>query len=142
MAYPGAHGLKTGATPNAGYCLVAAATRFGRSMMTVVMGCANDTARHNEAKQLLDFGFSFPKIASVNRPLSDPSSGQFIITGQSLPNASITIRAAPSLPGPFSFLGAPNPWVGQQWGYEVLLAWMYGAAGWLVCFMILSSPIG
>ena len=32
---------------------------------------------------------------------------------------------------PFTFLGAPNPWVGQQWGYEVALSWMYGVAAWL-----------
>lgn len=32
---------------------------------------------------------------------------------------------------PFTFLGAPNPWVGQQWGYEVALSWMYGAGAWL-----------
>jgi D-alanyl-D-alanine carboxypeptidase len=106
MAYPGAHGIKTGATPNANFCLVAGATRFGRSMTTVVLGCANDPTRHNEAKRLLDFGFSFPKITSVSRPISDPSSGHFIVTGQSLPNASITIRAGPSLPGTFSFLGS------------------------------------
>lgn len=106
MAYPGANGVKTGATPNAGHCLVAGATRFGRSMLTVVLGSANDTTRHNESKKLLDFGFSFPKITSVSRPTSDPSSGHLIITGQSLPNASITIREAPSFPGPFSVLGA------------------------------------
>jgi hypothetical protein len=32
---------------------------------------------------------------------------------------------------PFTFLGAPNPWVGQQWGYEVLLSWMFAAGAWL-----------
>lgn len=32
---------------------------------------------------------------------------------------------------PFSFLGAPNPWVGQQWGYEVLLSLMMQVGAWL-----------
>jgi hypothetical protein len=32
---------------------------------------------------------------------------------------------------PFTFLGAPNPWVGQQWGYEVALSWMHGIGAWL-----------
>jgi hypothetical protein len=32
---------------------------------------------------------------------------------------------------PFSFLGAPNPWIGQQWGYEVALSWMYAAGAFL-----------
>jgi len=32
---------------------------------------------------------------------------------------------------PFTFLGAPNAWVGQQWGYEVALSWMFAATAWL-----------
>lgn len=32
---------------------------------------------------------------------------------------------------PFTFLGAPNPWVGQQWGYEVALSWTYAIGAWL-----------
>jgi hypothetical protein len=32
---------------------------------------------------------------------------------------------------PFTFLGAPNPWVGQQWGYEVLLSLMMQVGAWL-----------
>jgi hypothetical protein len=32
---------------------------------------------------------------------------------------------------PFTFLGAPNPWVGQQWGYEVLLWLMMQVGAWL-----------
>jgi hypothetical protein len=32
---------------------------------------------------------------------------------------------------PFTFLGAPNPWVGQQWGYEVLLSWTFSVGAWL-----------
>lgn len=32
---------------------------------------------------------------------------------------------------PFSFLGAPNPWVGQQWAYEVLLSLMMQVGTWL-----------
>ena len=32
---------------------------------------------------------------------------------------------------PFTFLGAPNPWVGQQWGYEVALSWMFAVGAWL-----------
>ena len=32
---------------------------------------------------------------------------------------------------PFTFLGAPNAWVGQQWGYEVLLSLMMQVGAWL-----------
>jgi hypothetical protein len=41
---------------------------------------------------------------------------------------------------PFTFLGAPNPWVGQQWGYEVLLSLMIGAGAWLA--MVVMGLVG
>jgi D-alanyl-D-alanine carboxypeptidase len=54
--YPGATGLKTGLTDNAGGCTVATATRDGRHLIVVVM---NDTGRSGaDAATLLDYGFS------------------------------------------------------------------------------------
>jgi serine-type D-Ala-D-Ala carboxypeptidase (penicillin-binding protein 5/6) len=54
--YPGATGLKTGLTDNAGGCMLATATRDGRHLIAVVM---NDTGRSTEdAAALLDYGFS------------------------------------------------------------------------------------
>jgi D-alanyl-D-alanine carboxypeptidase (penicillin-binding protein 5/6) len=54
--YPGATGLKTGLTDNAGGCMLATATRDGRHLIAVVM---NDTGRSTEdAAVLLDYGFS------------------------------------------------------------------------------------
>jgi hypothetical protein len=41
---------------------------------------------------------------------------------------------------PFTFLGAPNPWVGQQWGYEVLLSLMMQAGTWLP--MVVMGVVG
>lgn len=41
---------------------------------------------------------------------------------------------------PFTFLGAPNPWVGQQWGYEVLLSLMVGVGAWLA--MVVMGLVG
>jgi len=41
---------------------------------------------------------------------------------------------------PFSFLGAPNPWVGQQWAYEVLLSLMMGVGAWLA--MVVMGLVG
>jgi D-alanyl-D-alanine carboxypeptidase len=58
MSYPGANGVKTGATPAAGFCLVASATQSSQSVMSVVMGCSSNNVRHTESRQLLDFGFS------------------------------------------------------------------------------------
>jgi serine-type D-Ala-D-Ala carboxypeptidase (penicillin-binding protein 5/6) len=54
--YPGATGLKTGLTDDAGGCMLATATRNGRHLIAVVM---NDTGRSTaDAATLLDYGFS------------------------------------------------------------------------------------
>ena len=54
--YPGATGLKTGLTDNAGGCTLGTATRNGRHLIAVVM---NDTGRSGaDAATLLDYGFS------------------------------------------------------------------------------------
>jgi len=54
--YPGATGLKTGLTDNAGGCWLATATRNGRHLIVVVL---NDTGRSaDDAATLLNYGFS------------------------------------------------------------------------------------
>jgi len=55
VSYPGAIGIKTGFTDSAGECLMAAATRHGRTMLAVVMNGYNDTAT---AISLLNEGFA------------------------------------------------------------------------------------
>jgi len=55
--YPGAIGIKPGYTGAAGYCLVAAATRNGRTILVVVLG---STQHFTDAATLLDFGFRHP----------------------------------------------------------------------------------
>ena len=55
-SYPGATGLKTGLTDNAGGCTLGTAARGGRHLIVVVL---NDTGRSpNDAAVLLDYGFS------------------------------------------------------------------------------------
>jgi D-alanyl-D-alanine carboxypeptidase (penicillin-binding protein 5/6) len=56
--YPGATGLKTGFTANAGYCLSAAAERDGLGLIAVVMGCDTSQNRFAACKQMLDYGFA------------------------------------------------------------------------------------
>ncbi|HKW72557.1 MAG TPA: D-alanyl-D-alanine carboxypeptidase family protein [Candidatus Dormibacteraeota bacterium] len=54
-SYPGATGLKTGLTDNAGGCMLATATRGGRHLIVVVL---NATLHSTEdAAMLLDYGF-------------------------------------------------------------------------------------
>jgi D-alanyl-D-alanine carboxypeptidase (penicillin-binding protein 5/6) len=55
-SFPGATGLKTGLTDNAGGCMLATATRDGRHLIAVVL---NGTLHSTEdAALLLDYGFS------------------------------------------------------------------------------------
>ena len=56
--YPGATGLKTGFTSNAGYCLSASALRDGMELIAVVMGSETSKDRFAACKQLLDHGFA------------------------------------------------------------------------------------
>ena len=70
--YPGATGLKTGFTANAGYCLSATAQRNGLGLIAVVMGCATSQERFGACKQLLDYGFAnfalvAPQLTADNR---------------------------------------------------------------------------
>ncbi len=56
--YPGATGLKTGFTSQAGYCLSASAIREDMELIAVVMGCESSKERFAACKQLLDYGFA------------------------------------------------------------------------------------
>ena len=56
--YPGATGLKTGFTSQAGYCLSATAQREGLGLIAVVMGAKTSQDRFSACKQLLDLGFA------------------------------------------------------------------------------------
>ncbi|VBB09204.1 peptidase s11 d-alanyl-d-alanine carboxypeptidase a [Lucifera butyrica] len=59
--YPGADGVKTGYTHDAGDCLVAAAKRNGVQLIAVML---NDDQRWDDAVKLLDYGF---QTLHVNR---------------------------------------------------------------------------
>lgn len=69
--YPGAIGVKTGTTPNAGQCLVAIAERPDRKVLLVIMHSRN---RWGAAPALLDAAFaaSSPRRAPRKEPQSPP----------------------------------------------------------------------
>ncbi len=54
LSFEGAEGVKTGTTSGAGHCLVAAASRDGRRLISVVLNSRN---RWHDAAQLLEYGF-------------------------------------------------------------------------------------
>jgi D-alanyl-D-alanine carboxypeptidase (penicillin-binding protein 5/6) len=55
--YPGADGMKTGYTKEAGYGLVGSAERDGRRLIMVIAGLKSINERRQEAQSLLDWGF-------------------------------------------------------------------------------------
>lgn len=55
--YPGADGMKTGYTKEAGYGLIGSAARDGRRLIMVVAGLKSINERRQEAQSLLDWGF-------------------------------------------------------------------------------------
>src|SRR5260370_7689212 len=65
-SYPGATGLKTGLTGNAGGCMLAPATRDGRPLIVVVLNATPHSTPH--ATVLLNYGFSRRTPAALAPP--------------------------------------------------------------------------
>lgn len=58
LRYPGADGLKTGWTDNAGYNLVATASRDGLRLISVVLRADSEDSRAAQTVRLFDYGFN------------------------------------------------------------------------------------
>ncbi|WP_425755258.1 D-alanyl-D-alanine carboxypeptidase family protein [Ihubacter sp. rT4E-8] len=56
--YPGANGIKTGFTQEAGYCLSASAERDGTTLIAVVLGAKTSPIRNAEVAKLLNYGYA------------------------------------------------------------------------------------
>lgn len=56
--YDGCTGLKTGYTASAGYCISATAEKEGMELIAVIMHGKTADGRNNDAKALLNYGFS------------------------------------------------------------------------------------
>lgn len=54
---PHVDGVKTGYTEKAGYCIIASANRDGRRLLAVVLGAKTESARAQEAQNLLNYGY-------------------------------------------------------------------------------------
>jgi D-alanyl-D-alanine carboxypeptidase len=66
--YPGAIGIKTGFTDNAGHCLAAAATRNGRTLIAIVLDSPNPSVA---AATLMDWGFGPGKAERTGQRLPE-----------------------------------------------------------------------
>lgn len=65
--YPGANGIKTGFTQNAGYCLAASATKGNTTFISVILGSKSSKIRNADSKKLLDYGFSNYESVTINK---------------------------------------------------------------------------
>ncbi|HPT79156.1 MAG TPA: D-alanyl-D-alanine carboxypeptidase family protein [Candidatus Atribacteria bacterium] len=72
--YPGADGLKTGWTDEAGYCLVGTAKQDGMRLISVVMNTKNEAERLAASTELLNYGFrnyELHKAIEANKPFRE-----------------------------------------------------------------------
>lgn len=56
--YPGANGIKTGFTQEAGFCLSASAAKEDTTLIAVVLGAETSKIRFEEVSKLLNYGFA------------------------------------------------------------------------------------
>jgi len=66
--FPGADGLKTGWTDEAGYCLVGTAVQDGVRLISVVLNTAGEQERLTATKELLNYGFRNFTLHTVAAP--------------------------------------------------------------------------
>lgn len=71
--YPYTTGLKTGSTSKAKYCLSATANKDGVDLIAVVMGAPDSKSRVNDAKTLLNYGYSVSHLfLDENKDVLEP----------------------------------------------------------------------
>lgn len=63
--YPGADGIKTGSTPEAGYCLVGSAEQEGMRLVSVVLNSPGFEARGQDSEVLLNHGFRHYQMVTL-----------------------------------------------------------------------------
>jgi D-alanyl-D-alanine carboxypeptidase (penicillin-binding protein 5/6) len=65
--YPGADGVKTGWTDEAGYCVIVSADRGGIELVATILGAASEEGRFGQATRLLDWGFAHYRPTEIAR---------------------------------------------------------------------------
>lgn len=94
-SYPGADGVKTGTTPEAGENLVASATRGGHRLLAVILDSRN---RYVDARALLDYGWSHWTWV---KPALPPFALAIALRGDAAGSSTaITVGTTPSVPLP------------------------------------------
>lgn len=91
-SYPGIEGLKTGYTDPAGYCFVGMAKRGDTELIGVVLGADSGSARFDEMRELLDWGFGH---YCVRQLVSDKATIGVVTIGRA-GEATVSVRPADS----------------------------------------------
>lgn len=82
---PDCIGLKTGYTDDAGYCLAAASTKEGKTLIAIVLGCSSSQMRYADASRLLEQGFTnYRYLATGKGKAQYPSNYHAVEAGQTL----------------------------------------------------------
>ena len=63
--FPGADGIKTGSTPEAGLCLAGSSTQDNMQLISVVMNCPSEETRLEDSEVLLNYGFRQYELAKI-----------------------------------------------------------------------------
>ncbi|MCA3560916.1 MAG: D-alanyl-D-alanine carboxypeptidase [Aestuariivirga sp.] len=88
--YPGADGMKTGYTREAGYGLIGSALRDGRRLIMVIAGLRSINDRKQEARGLLDWGFN--QFRTVEVYAKGDRVGQARVWGGSARNVPLLVQ--------------------------------------------------
>lgn len=65
-SFTGTTGIKTGTTDDAGVCISASAIRDDMELIAVVLGASSSSARFDDAKKLLTYGFSNFELVALD----------------------------------------------------------------------------
>lgn len=63
--YTGCDGMKTGSSPEAGYCICATVEKQGMRLIAVILGSKTSQIRFDEAKNLLEYGLNTYKRVQI-----------------------------------------------------------------------------
>jgi serine-type D-Ala-D-Ala carboxypeptidase (penicillin-binding protein 5/6) len=88
-SYPGADGVKTGHTEEAGYGLIGSAVANGRRVIMVINGTESMQARADEARKLMDWALKSFRNVQVTKK-DDPVTDAPVVLGQ---EKSVTLVA-------------------------------------------------
>lgn len=93
--YDGCTGLKTGYTQRAGYCISATAERDGMELIAVIMKGETSDKRNEDAKTLLNYGFSTYQLTDITPaqplPALPVALGQTDTVALTLPSEGTTV---------------------------------------------------